>query len=72
MQQLLGAEWDRGGDEEEEMIFLPRLKVLPPLVRTGDGNATTRWDKDEQPKRIFGYYGCCCVIVISAVNKEAS
>lgn len=43
MLQLLGAECDQ---EEEVMkrrkrFFLSRWKVLPPLVQTGDGNATT-------------------------------
>lgn len=61
MQQLLGAECDQGEDEEEEKV-LPWSEVLPPLVRTGDGNATTRWDKDEQPRRNLGYYCRCSIL----------
>lgn len=68
--QLPGAERDQGGDEEEEEIFLSWLKVLPPLVQTGVGNATTSWGKDGQPTRNLGYYCCCSFIVISAKNSE--
>lgn len=70
MVQLLGAECDQGGDEKEQEVFLSWSKVLPPLVQTGDGNATTSWEKGEQPTRNLGYYCRCSVIVISAKSSE--
>lgn len=60
---LTDAGCDQGGDE---MVFLSRSKVLPLLVQTGDGNATTCGDKDEQPERNLGYY--CRRSVIFCLN----
>lgn len=64
--------WRTPGVIREGMLFLSWSKVLPPLGQTGDGNATTCWDKDEQPERNLGYYCRRSVIAVSAFSKVAT